>query len=125
MWVAFEIDWAVVIPSIRSAPQKTKKRVRHKIFSSRSPLKRALLSTSDMLRLDAFYAIPRQYFFIKLTCKNKCISTLMYYNMFETKYIICIKISSVQNFGLFYNENPFQIGISKVFPTMTILVFIK
>ena len=60
MWVAFEIDWAVVIPSIRSAPQKIRKRVRHKIFSSRSPHKRALLSTSDMLRLDAFYAIPRQ-----------------------------------------------------------------
>ena len=29
------------------------------ILSSRSPHKRALLSTSDILRLDAFYALPR------------------------------------------------------------------
>ena len=34
------------------------------ILSSRSPHKRALLSTSDILRLDAFYALPRQYFFL-------------------------------------------------------------
>ena len=35
------------------------------ILSSRSPHKRTLLSTPDMLRLDAFYAIPRLLYVIR------------------------------------------------------------
>ena len=38
------------------------------ILSSRSPHKRALLSTSDILRLDAFYALPRRYIILISFC---------------------------------------------------------
>ena len=59
------------------------------ILSSRSPHKRALLSTSDILRLDAFYALPRlSYLTQKTTPRRVCRHGPVKWHIYNSKNYI-------------------------------------
>ena len=64
------------------------------ILSSRSPHKRALLSTSDILRLDAFYALPRLVSYSKPLKSFFKITTVykLWYVWYNKKFSYTLKL---------------------------------